>query len=191
MNPPYSRGRAPCTSPRLNASRRSSRACATSSAPKYRSPPPSRKASSSAPAPCPGNPYDGHTLADALDQVEVLTDIRPSLAVLDRGYRGGPWRDAHPRADQRLAQRHYAHAGETPATTKRHRGRDRAHENRRSTDPLPTQGNDRQCDLCRSLRLPPQHPILAHLRAILALFIAAILRSFAQHPAGQLTPEAA
>ncbi|MCC5955827.1 MAG: IS5 family transposase [Natronohydrobacter sp.] len=36
----------------------------------------------------PGNPYDGHTLADALDQVEVLTDIRPPLAVVDRGYRG-------------------------------------------------------------------------------------------------------
>lgn len=36
----------------------------------------------------PGNPYDGHTLVDALDQVEVLTDIRPALAVVDRGYRG-------------------------------------------------------------------------------------------------------
>ena len=35
-----------------------------------------------------GNPYDGHTLAEALDQVEVLTDIRPTLAVVDRGYRG-------------------------------------------------------------------------------------------------------
>ncbi len=36
----------------------------------------------------PGNPYDGHTLAEALEQVEVLTDRRPSLAVVDRGYRG-------------------------------------------------------------------------------------------------------
>lgn len=36
----------------------------------------------------PGNPYDGHTLADALQQVETLTDQRPSLAVVDRGYRG-------------------------------------------------------------------------------------------------------
>jgi transposase, IS5 family len=36
----------------------------------------------------PGNPYDGHTLADALQQVETLTDHRPSLAVVDRGYRG-------------------------------------------------------------------------------------------------------
>ncbi|QET91485.1 IS5 family transposase [Roseomonas mucosa] len=35
----------------------------------------------------PGNPYDGHTLADALQQVETLTGQRPSLAVVDRGYR--------------------------------------------------------------------------------------------------------
>jgi IS5 family transposase len=36
----------------------------------------------------PGNPYDGHTLADALQQVETLTDQRPSLVMVDRGYRG-------------------------------------------------------------------------------------------------------
>ncbi|WP_353408373.1 IS5 family transposase [Roseomonas mucosa] len=36
----------------------------------------------------PGNPYDGHTLADALQQVETLTGSCPSLAVVDRGYRG-------------------------------------------------------------------------------------------------------
>ena len=36
----------------------------------------------------PGNPYDGHTLAEALEQVEILTDRRPRLAVVDRGYRG-------------------------------------------------------------------------------------------------------
>ncbi len=36
----------------------------------------------------PGNPYDGHTLPDALQQVETLTGSRPTLAVVDRGYRG-------------------------------------------------------------------------------------------------------
>ena len=36
----------------------------------------------------PGSPYDGHTLADALQQVETLTGQCPSLAVVDRGYRG-------------------------------------------------------------------------------------------------------
>jgi len=36
----------------------------------------------------PGNPYDGHTLAEALEQVEILTDQRPNMAFVDRGYRG-------------------------------------------------------------------------------------------------------
>ena len=36
----------------------------------------------------PGNPYDGHTLRQALEQVTILTDQRPDLAVVDRGYRG-------------------------------------------------------------------------------------------------------
>jgi IS5 family transposase len=36
----------------------------------------------------PGNPYDGHTLRQALEQVAILTDKRPDLAVVDRGYRG-------------------------------------------------------------------------------------------------------
>jgi IS5 family transposase len=36
----------------------------------------------------PGNPYDGHTLKDALEQVAILTDQRPDLAVVDRDHRG-------------------------------------------------------------------------------------------------------
>lgn len=36
----------------------------------------------------PGNPYDGHRLAEALEQVEILTEQKPTLAVVDRGYRG-------------------------------------------------------------------------------------------------------
>lgn len=35
-----------------------------------------------------GNPYDGHTLGPALEQVEILTEHCPDLAVVDRGYRG-------------------------------------------------------------------------------------------------------
>ena len=35
-----------------------------------------------------GNPCDGHTLRSALEQVAILTDQRPELAVVDRGYRG-------------------------------------------------------------------------------------------------------
>ena len=36
----------------------------------------------------PGNPYDGHTLGPAPEQVAILTDQHPDLAVVDRGYRG-------------------------------------------------------------------------------------------------------
>jgi IS5 family transposase len=32
----------------------------------------------------PGNPYDGYTLAEALEQVETLTDQRLELTVVDR-----------------------------------------------------------------------------------------------------------
>ena len=35
-----------------------------------------------------GNPYDGHTLKEALEQVAILTDKCPDLAVVDLGYRG-------------------------------------------------------------------------------------------------------
>jgi IS5 family transposase len=35
-----------------------------------------------------GNPYDGHTLKGALDQVTELTGTRPERCYVDRGYRG-------------------------------------------------------------------------------------------------------
>jgi IS5 family transposase len=38
----------------------------------------------------PGNPYDGHTLAEQLEQVGILTgmDRPPHTAIVDKGYRG-------------------------------------------------------------------------------------------------------
>jgi IS5 family transposase len=36
----------------------------------------------------PGNPYDGHTLEIALEQVEILTATTPTIVLADRGYRG-------------------------------------------------------------------------------------------------------
>ena len=36
----------------------------------------------------PGNPYDGHTLAEALEQVAILTDHPPKRVAVDRGYKG-------------------------------------------------------------------------------------------------------
>ena len=36
----------------------------------------------------PGNPYDGHTLAEALEQVKILAERAPKTVVVDKGYRG-------------------------------------------------------------------------------------------------------
>lgn len=36
----------------------------------------------------PGNPYDGHTLAEALEQAHILSDVKTETAFVDRGYRG-------------------------------------------------------------------------------------------------------
>ena len=36
----------------------------------------------------PGNPYDGHTLAEALEQVTILAERAPKTVVVDKGYRG-------------------------------------------------------------------------------------------------------
>jgi IS5 family transposase len=36
----------------------------------------------------PGNPYDGHTLADQLQQVETLTACKPETCFVNRGYKG-------------------------------------------------------------------------------------------------------
>ena len=36
----------------------------------------------------PGNPYDGHTLAETVEQVSILTDRMPKTVIVDRGYKG-------------------------------------------------------------------------------------------------------
>ncbi|MEO9101768.1 MAG: IS5 family transposase, partial [Burkholderiaceae bacterium] len=36
----------------------------------------------------PGNPYDGHTLAETLEQVSILADRKPTTAIVDKGYQG-------------------------------------------------------------------------------------------------------
>lgn len=139
----------------------------------------------------PGNPYDGHTLADALDQVEVLTDIRPSLAVVDRGYRGhGVTRTQVLISGMRK--------GITPMLAKllRRRSAIEAEIGHMKTDgrltrcPLKGTAGDAifavLCACGHNLR-----KILAHLRAVFALFIAAILNAIWQRPDHQITPDAA
>jgi IS5 family transposase len=36
----------------------------------------------------PGNPDDGHTLYEALEQASILADHRPKMAIVDKGYKG-------------------------------------------------------------------------------------------------------
>jgi IS5 family transposase len=36
----------------------------------------------------PGNPYDGHTLTEVLEQAAILSDVSHEVAIVDRGYKG-------------------------------------------------------------------------------------------------------
>ena len=36
----------------------------------------------------PGNPWDGHTLAETLEQVGILANRQPKTAIVDKGYQG-------------------------------------------------------------------------------------------------------
>jgi len=36
----------------------------------------------------PGNPYDGHTLEEAIEQVSILADHTPKTVIVNRGYKG-------------------------------------------------------------------------------------------------------
>jgi transposase, IS5 family len=76
--------------PRSNASARARRIAPTSSVSRSRSPRPCivRRADSSSPKSLPGNPYDGHTLATVIPEMEAQLDANLTRIVADRGYRG-------------------------------------------------------------------------------------------------------
>ena len=139
----------------------------------------------------PGNPYDGHTLGPALEQVEILTDQRPDLAVVDRGYRGhgvgktrvlisGTRRGLTPKLIADLRRRSAIEPEIGHMKT----------DGRLSRCALKgTLGDALFAVLCgcgHNIR-----KILAHLRALLALIIAAILTTLlATDPAQQVTKTA-
>jgi IS5 family transposase len=54
----------------------------------------------------PGNPYDGHTLKDALDQVERITGVRPRETYVDLGYRGHEEKESHVHIAQQKRNKH-------------------------------------------------------------------------------------
>jgi IS5 family transposase len=122
----------------------------------------------------PGNPYDGHTLPEALEQVEILTGQPTALAVVDRGYRGHGV--AHTQVLISGTRR-----GQTPALKRLLRRRSAIEpeigrmktDGRLSSCPLKGTAGDAifavLCGCGHNIR-----KILAHLRAILAFLIAAI-----------------
>jgi hypothetical protein len=127
-----------------------------------------------------GNPYDGHTLKEALEQVTILTDQRPDLAVVDRGYRGhgveatrvlisGTRRGLTPKLISDLRRRSAIEAEIGHMKT----------DGRLARCPLKGTIGAVLCACGHNIR-----KILAHLRAWLAWMIAAILNAV-YHPGRQ------
>jgi IS5 family transposase len=139
----------------------------------------------------PGNPYDGHTLPDALQQVETLTRCQPTLAVVDRGYRGhaventtvlisGTRRGLSPRLKRLLRRRS---AIEPEIGHMKTDGRLARCALRGTT------GDALFAVLCgcgHNIR-----KILAHLRALLAALLANIIQAIAQPDRRPITARAA
>ena len=128
----------------------------------------------------PGNPYDGHPLHEAVEQVEILSGVRPRRVFVDRGYRGHGIEPTTGTAVFISGQRR----GTTRALKRALRRRSSAIEptighmktdGRLSRSPLKdTFGDALHAVLCgagHNIRL-----ILAHLRALLAEILAALLR---------------
>ena len=105
----------------------------------------------------PGNPYDGHTLHEALEQVEILTDRRPDMAFVDRGYRGHGVETVKVfvSGTRRGVTR-------TIAKLLRRRSAIEPMIGHMKTDgrltPMPAEGNHRRRPLRRPVRLRSQHP---------------------------------
>ncbi|MDB2407979.1 transposase, partial [Jannaschia sp.] len=130
----------------------------------------------------PGNPYDGHTLHEALEQVEILTDRRPARVFVDRGYRGHGIEPGTGTAVYVSGQRR----GMTRALRRALRRRSAIEptighmktDGRLSRSPLKgTLGDALHAVLCgagHNIRL-----ILAHLRALLAEILTVLLRRLA------------
>ncbi len=96
------------------------------------------------------NPYDGQTLKEALKQVTILTDQRPDLAVVDRGYCGHGLQATRVLISgmrRRLTPKLIADL--------RRRSRDRPHENRRPPVAMSVERHHRRRPLCHTLRVRP------------------------------------
>ena len=93
----------------------------------------------------PGNPYDGHTLRDIIEDTQNLTGCEIERAYVDKGIPWSRGAKSRPRlylwAEARRLRRHQTRT----ATSIRNRARDRPHEGRRSPRPLLPQRPRRRC----------------------------------------------
>ena len=81
----------------------------------------------------PGNPYDGHTLTEALKQLKRLPGCDPGHVFVDQGYRGHGYEGASEiHVDKRKPRSHRAESVEMDEEARRGRARDRPSEVRAS-----------------------------------------------------------
>jgi IS5 family transposase len=103
----------------------------------------------------PGNPYDGHTLAEALEQAAILIDVKPEGAFVDHGYKGVAVEGVkiYPPG---IAARYHARAARDDSQAKRDRACHRSHEGGRQTCSELAQRRARRCDARGAVRRRPQ-----------------------------------
>ena len=125
----------------------------------------------------PGNPYDGHTLRDVIEDTQKLTGCEIERGYVDKGYRGHDTREPAPhlhlRPEARRVRRHQARA----ATPLRHRAGDRPSQGEGHLGRCYLKG--RAGDAANAILSAVGHNfrrILAWLRVLLCLFLIAILR---------------
>jgi len=103
----------------------------------------------------PGNPYDGHTLAEALEQAAILSDRsagdrRRRSRLQGRRHR---WREG---LSPRLTARYHPRLARDDPTAQRDRASHRTHEGRRKTRSQLAQGYVGRCNARGAVRRRPQ-----------------------------------
>ncbi|NSL54536.1 transposase [Uliginosibacterium sp. IMCC34675] len=102
-----------------------------------------------------GNPYDGHSLGEQLEQVDTLTGVRPKQAFMDRGYRGA---DVPEGCTMYISgqKRGVTAAQALDQAAQRHRATHLPHEERRTARALSPQRCRRARNACRVVQCRPQ-----------------------------------
>ncbi len=132
----------------------------------------------------PGNPDDGHTLAEALEQAAILCDVTPEVAIVDLGYKGVAVDGV--KISPGLAAGYHTRTTRDGQTAQRDRASHRPHEDRRKTRSQLAQRCAGRCDARGVVRRRPQPPIRTFLFCKLGLiypFIRSIPMSSGTHSA--------